>query len=246
MRRLNNIQFLIEDIAKNDVPGDIIETGVLRGGSCIFMKACVRALGIEEGRRVIACDTFQPVPAKPTGLLAAIALPILRAVGSVPHPGFNRAVMTFLDGLPNPARSFPVMENPSDATVQIGMFLMRSLGTLPDQAGTSLAEVKDHFARYGLLDEGVQFLQGFFSDTLPTADIDQLSLIRLDGDTYESTITAIEPLYHKLSPGGYVIVDDYHGFDECRRAIDEYRAKHGVTEPLVRIDNLAVYWQKSH
>jgi len=59
-----------------------------------------------------------------------------------------------------------------------------------------------------LLDDQVVFLEGWFKDTLPPITTDRLALMRLDGDLYESTMDAFVTLYPKLSPGGYVIVDD--------------------------------------
>jgi hypothetical protein len=71
------------------------------------------------------------------------------------------------------------------------------------ELAVSLGEVKENFERYGLLDERVKFLEGWFEDTLPLLDPQQrFSLIRLDGDLYESTIVALENLYPKLTPGG--------------------------------------------
>ncbi|HET6426520.1 MAG TPA: TylF/MycF/NovP-related O-methyltransferase, partial [Planctomycetaceae bacterium] len=96
----------------------------------------------------------------------------------------------------------------------------------------------------GLLDEQVMFLEGFFSDTLPTAPLTNLALIRLDGDLYESTRDSLVPLYPKLSDGGFCIIDDYYAFTDCQRAVDEYRTAHGITAELVRIDKMAVYWRK--
>jgi O-methyltransferase len=105
-------------------------------------------------------------------------------------------------------------------------------------------EVEDLFRRYDLLDDQVRFLEGWFSDTLPNAPIDQLALVRLDGDLYESTMDAITALYDKLSPGGYVIVDDYNDFEPCRRAITEFRESRGITSELHTVDWTAVYWRK--
>jgi hypothetical protein len=105
-------------------------------------------------------------------------------------------------------------------------------------------EVEDLFRRYDLLDDQVGFLEGWFSDTLPNAPIDQLALMRLDGDLYESTMDAITALYDKLSPGGYVIVDDYNDFAPCRRAITEFRESRGITSELHIVDWTAVYWRK--
>lgn len=107
-----------------------------------------------------------------------------------------------------------------------------------------LAEVRENFARYDLLDDRVRFLQGFFSDTLPTAPIERLAVLRMDADLYASTRDVLEHLYPKLSRGGYCIIDDYRNLGDCKRAVDEYRQKHGITEAIVPIDNRAVYWQK--
>lgn len=108
----------------------------------------------------------------------------------------------------------------------------------------SLEIVKNNFARYGLLDDQVVFLKGFFSETLPAAPVRQLSLLRIDADLYESTMDVLRNLYSVLSPGGYVILDDYQNLPDCRRAIDDFRRSEGITEEICRIDKRAVYWLK--
>ncbi|HEX8616314.1 MAG TPA: TylF/MycF/NovP-related O-methyltransferase, partial [Thermoanaerobaculia bacterium] len=55
----------------------------------------------------------------------------------------------------------------------------------------------------------------------------------------------LDLLYDKLSPGGFVIVDDYHAFRACRTAVDEFRAERGIVDPLRRVDWTATYWQKT-
>ena len=77
------------------------------------------------------------------------------------------------------------------------------------QLAVPLKRMQDNFRRYGLLDDHVRFLKGWFRDTLPNSPIERLAILRLDGDLYESTIQALDGLYHKLSVGGFVIVDDY-------------------------------------
>ncbi len=96
-----------------------------------------------------------------------------------------------------------------------------------------------------MLDEQVVFLKGLFKDTLPTAPVERLALLRLDGDMYESTRDGLVHLYPKLSPGGTLIADDYYLFEAHRRAIDEYRAEHGIDDPIIAIDNFGAYWVKS-
>lgn len=104
--------------------------------------------------------------------------------------------------------------------------------------------VRENFAAYGLLDEKVRFLKGWFKDTLPGAPIERLSILRLDGDMYESTMDALHSLYGKLSIGGFVIVDDYC-IDSCRHAITDFRAANNINDELIDIDGTGVFWQRS-
>jgi len=109
----------------------------------------------------------------------------------------------------------------------------------------SLERVRELFSRYGLLDDQVQFLKGWFKDTLPTAPIEKLAVLRLDGDLYESTMDALNPLYDKVSPGGYIIVDDYEACPPCKKAIEEFRSRRGIGDELKKVDEQCVYWRKS-
>ena len=113
------------------------------------------------------------------------------------------------------------------------------------ELAVSQEQVKANFARYDLLDDGVQFLEGWFKDTLPTAPVDALAVLRLDGDYYESTIQILESLYHKVSPGGFVIVDDYGCIEACRQAVTDFRAANGIEDPIVTVDWTGVYWRRS-
>jgi O-methyltransferase len=104
--------------------------------------------------------------------------------------------------------------------------------------------VKANFVRYGLLDEQVRFLIGWFKDTLPVAPIERLAILRLDGDMYESTMDSLQYLYPKLSVGGYVIIDDFGYAVACREAVQDFRAKCGIAEDLQYIDSVGVFWQR--
>jgi O-methyltransferase len=107
-------------------------------------------------------------------------------------------------------------------------------------------EVQDSFARFGL-DDGVEIVPGFFEETLPALAGTRWSLVRLDADTYEATGAALEALYPGLAVGGYVIVDDYGAMrrQECRRAVDEFRARHEISEPLEQVDWTCVRWRRT-
>ena len=192
-KRMENLRFCVEDALTRGVPGDLIETGVWRGGATIFMRGIVKAYG-EINRRVWVADSFEGLPPPDPGKYPADS-------GSTHHELKPLAI--------------------------------------------SLEEVKSNFDRYGLLDDQVRFLKGWFKDTLPTAPIDKLCVARLDGDMYESTMDALNSLYPRLSVGGYLIVDDYGSVVACRKAVEDYRAAHGVTEPVQKIDNDGVFWQRS-
>lgn len=123
---------------------------------------------------------------------------------------------------------------PADRDSEFHMFV---------ELAVPLEEVEKNFRRYGLLDEQVRFLKGWFKDTLHVAPIERLAILRLDGDMYQSTMDALRALYRKLSPAGYVIVDDFI-IASCRKAVEDFREEHGIDEPMQPVDGSAVYWQK--
>ncbi len=191
-RRMANLKLLAERVLFDRVPGDFIETGVWRGGACIFLRAVLEAYGVKD-RRVWAADSFQ--------------------------------------GLPPPDAAYP-----ADAGDTFHTFA---------ELAVPLGTVKHNFERYGLLDDQVVFLEGWFRDTLPQAPITRLAILRMDGDMYESTMDALIHLYHKVSPGGYVIVDDYRVVEGCRKAVDDFRAARGIQDEIVEIDGIGIFWQKT-
>lgn len=190
--RLDSLQACMEQVLDEGIPGDFIETGVMRGGSVIFMRAVLKAYGVTD-RIVWAADSFAGMPT------------------------------------PNPEKY------PADAGTM--------WHTLP-VGEVSLEHIQRNFSRYDLLDDQVRFLKGWFRDTLPTASVERLALLRLDGDLYESTMDAIVPLYPKLSVGGFCIVDDYN-LECCQLAIEDYRREHNIVDEMIPIDGAGVYWRKS-
>jgi hypothetical protein len=200
LARIDNIRNCIESILRDGVPGDLIETGVWRGGASIFMRGVLKAHGVDD-RMVWVADSFEGLPA------------------------------------PDPER-FPL-----EAKVQAGPVMQKAYRNF----AVGLEEVKRNFAAYGLLDDHVKFLKGWFKDTLPSAPIHKLSLMRLDGDFYESTMDGLNALYHRLSIGGFVIVDDYgeDSWTYCRKAVDEFRSEKGIDDPLVEVDSRCSYWRRA-
>jgi O-methyltransferase len=118
--------------------------------------------------------------------------------------------------------------------------------TMSDVLAISIEDVKANFERYGLLDDHVRFLKGWFKDTLPVAPFTNFAVMRLDGDMYESTMDALVNLYPKLSSGGYAILDDYGLYDGlCKRAVTDYRQQNGIVSEIIDIDGQGAYWRKS-
>jgi hypothetical protein len=114
-----------------------------------------------------------------------------------------------------------------------------------EELAIPLDVVQSNFAAYDLLDDQVAFLPGWFRDTLPSAPIERIAVLRLDGDMYESTMIALQSLYPKLSTGGFLIVDDFGAIPTCAEAVHDYRRENAIVDPLERIDWTGVYWRKS-
>jgi len=192
-KRLSNLRQLCTQVVKNGIPGDFIETGIWRGGSCILMRAVLKAYEIAD--RVVWCaDSFE----------------------GLPPPGPSRFPQDTGDTLHNQA---PLRISPE--------------------------EVESNFRKYDLFDGQVRFLKGWFKDTLPSAPIERLAVLRLDGDMYQSTMEGISALYEKVSSGGYVIVDDYGAVPGCRQAISDFCRAKRFNPNLQQIDWTGVYWQKT-
>lgn len=134
---------------------------------------------------------------------------------------------------------FPPSEVPSDAEIED--FLNRLF-----QDGPSRDEVIENFRVMDLLDSGVEFVGGYFEESLPSVPVDRIAVLRLDADLYNSTMDALTYLYPKLSSGGYLILDDYGiPFCDCKKAVTDYRRSHDITEPIEMADNQCAYWKKS-
>ena len=111
----------------------------------------------------------------------------------------------------------------------------------------SLEEVEGYLIRLGLYEnKNIQLIKGWFCDVLPELKKTNptFALVRLDGDTYESTIQALENLEPHTSQGGYIIIDDYFSWTGCKKATDDYRLKMGITAPLTTVDWTCAYWKK--
>jgi hypothetical protein len=208
LRRMDHMQFLLEEAIRLNIPGDFIETGVWRGGATIFAAAVFIAYSqtcpSASCRRVFVADSFRGIPPVNVDAFPADAV----------HTGADK------------------------------------IAYLVDN---SAQRVRETFAAMGVLSDAVVFLEGWFKDTLPAArrsTFGRFAMIRLDGDTYESTWQALDNLYDLLSPGGFVVIDDYTDWVGCHRAVTDFRERHGVTAPIRPVYHgpgepvRGVWWQK--
>jgi Macrocin-O-methyltransferase (TylF) len=199
LARLDSLQSCIADVLTAEIPGNLIETGVWRGGATIFMRAMLKAHGVTD-RIVWVADSFE----------------------GLPEPDANR---------------FPLEAKTHQGAVMTKAYNHFAVG---------LDEVRANFVAYGLLDEQVRFLKGWFKDTLPTAPTGALAIMRLDGDYYDSTMDALINLYDKLSVGGYAIIDDYgeDSWTYCRKAVDDFRRQRSIDEPMIQVDSKCFFWKR--
>src|ERR1700759_4332968 len=149
MQRLSSLQQCVETVLADDIPGDLVECGVWRGGACILMGAVLAAYG-DHTRSVWLADSFEAVP----------------------------------------------RSDPENYQADKGIRADFAAGIL----GVSEAQVRANFERYGLLDEQVRFLPGWFKDTLQGPPNHQIPVLRLYGHLYETPIQALDALYPRLSP----------------------------------------------
>jgi O-methyltransferase len=80
-------------------------------------------------------------------------------------------------------------------------------------------------------------IKGWFSETLPEFDPkEEISILRLDGDWYDSTIDCLKFLYPKVAKGGLIIVDDYYAWDGCSRAVHDYLSAQKLSDRIFQIN----------
>jgi O-methyltransferase len=192
---IEHFGWCIQTVEADSIPGDVIETGVWRGGACIYAHHVLKALGSK--RRLWLCDSFAGLPP------------------------------------PKPSRF------PADAADTHHL--------MPIFAVTQ-KQVEDNFRRFGGFDSSVMFVKGWFCDTIPTLPIEQIAVLRLDGDMYESTFIVLEHLYPKLSVNGFCIIDDF-GHPAAKQAVMDYRATNQIHDPIIPIQHPGKYphsfWRKS-
>jgi O-methyltransferase len=167
IERQQNLLRLAQEIDANDVPGAVLECGVLDGGTAALMAVGTR----HSGRPVHLFDSWA-------------GLPDASEMDGAAAKKWGRDVV----GSPNRVKKI--------------MHLLQ----IPPQR--------------------VTFHQGWFAETFPKASIDQIALLHIDADFYDSVRLCLETWFPHLAPGSFVQIDDYSSFAGCRKAVDEFIVTH--------------------
>ena len=177
-----------------EVPGDVVETGIWRGGALMLAAAIFKEQGVKD-RKIWGYDSFEGLP-------------------------------------PVNSEAFPA------DTARYDFSQYKALSVSQDL-------VRQLFENWNVPMDDVNLVKGWFKDTLKNPEVQQIAALRLDGDYYESTIQALEALEPRVSDNGIIVIDDYEAFPGCKQAVTEYRAKHGIKDPLHNIDNMGCFWIKN-
>lgn len=214
-------------------PGDAAIRGVGRDWP-VFAHTMVGVQRLHHVRRCVETVLADGVPGDliEAGTWRGGVAMLMRATLDVHHDGDRRVYLAdSFAGLPAPRGQ----AYPADAGARWHREPLLAV---------SADEVRASFARLGLLDERVRFLEGLFADTLPTVADRTWAVVRLDADMYESTMDGLRCLWPGLAPGGFLIIDDYGAVAACRHAVDDFRAAQGIRTPIERTDWTGAWWRR--
>lgn len=186
----------VDHLLSRNLPGDLVECGVWRGGSSVAM---IRSLLNREtrNRNLWLYDTFE---------------------------GMSPPTDHDVDCFGNQAENLLARDR-DDRVAQTSVW-----------CEASLEDVQHNIERCGYPTDRVHYIQGKVEDTIPGQIPDQIALLRLDTDWFESTWHELVHLYPRLIPGGILIIDDYGHWQGCRQAVDQYLAQHDPDLFLHRLD----------
>ena len=137
---------------------------------------------------------------------------------------------------------FDTFEGMTDPTEGIDID-WRGFQQLPEDEGSQmrvdagLEDVTENMRTTGYPMERVQLVKGDVRETVPAQAPEQIALLRLDTDWYDSTKHELEQLFPRLVPGGVLLIDDYGHYRGSRKATDEYFADRRIF--LQRLDYAA-------
>jgi predicted O-methyltransferase YrrM len=186
----------VEQILREQIPGDIVEIGVYKGGS---MLAMMRTFSVEQStsRKFWLYDTFE--------------------------------------GMTAPC------EHDKDLNGYDANELMRRNESVKCISG--LDEVRSNIETKSYVPKkNINYVVGDIckTDVFP----EKIAVLRLDTDFYESTKFELENFYDLVSPGGYIIIDDYGHWQGCKKAVDEFFTSRLPSITPIKIDYTGIYWRK--
>lgn len=233
LRRLDNVQLVLEDVIQRGIRGDFIETGVWKGGIGVLTRAILTAYR-QYSRRVLLADSFEGIPPSNVQLF-----PVDKAhIGSEKH---NILSAKYTGGQ-------KVLHERMSSYFQL-------ITDSTDYSATNNGKVR--FMQKPDKDKiETVYIKGYFKDSLPAAVnngvIKCLAVLRCDGDLYESTWQALDNLYPYLNQGGVVIVDDFTDWIGSFQAVHDFRKKNGIDTPIIQVYHgpgetvRGVYFLKPH
>jgi len=213
---VDQMYLLLLNIMANKVPGDVVELGVWKGGMAMFMKLI---MDFYRSNRL-------------TG----------NRHGPAIQDDIDRCLWLFdaFDFFPAPRPDFDGLINAKDLEIH-------SLTKLLYNAPVTPEEVRDNFLNLGLMGSDrcdLKIVKGEFRETVPAANMGPLAILRIDCDYYDSVMYCLESLYDRVSPGGYVVLDDYNNtVIGCNQAVHDFRSKRGIDIPITDTYGGSVYWQ---
>ena len=96
----------------------------------------------------------------------------------------------------------------------------------------SLEEFRQTVSMTGCPEDKIHIYKGFFENTLPGFSPPKIAVLRLDADWYESTMICLNKFWDYVLPGGLILIDDYHHWEGCSKAVHEFLAKRGAPESI--------------
>jgi O-methyltransferase len=100
-----------------------------------------------------------------------------------------------------------------------------------------IAKVKEILSRLSIQESRVHVVKGWFHDTLPEAKIPSIALLHIDADWYDSVKLCLERFYDLVSPGGFIVLDDYGYWEGCQKATDEFLLARGLSVELIGVQD---------
>ncbi len=215
------IAYLYEMVAHceaNGIPGDFVECGVWKGGAVGAMALANMEHSLQR-RTLHLFDAFDDI--------------------CEPDPEFD---------------GHDVLEETASVVGRTDFSgrLVPMVGAYDRLGGHGSIELCEELIvnRIGYPRGSVEFHKGWFQDTVPAVArsgfLSTIAILRLDGDYFSSTKVCLENLFDLVSPGGFVVIDDYGAYEGCRRAVHEFLADRGLAPFLHYTDSVCRYWVKSN